>query len=158
KKMLLLLAGMACLGMFVSCSDDPQEVVIVDSVDTYFEWAGDATADSITYVKTSSYDTNKYSLSFDTDTYCKLTYSTGSAGNIKSYNLEIPVIETIKYGDDDTRVEENEIRIYLEKLGNDYYYNGKKLTLTGSPEDKDFTIASVKANGYTFTNLKFTRK
>ncbi len=32
-----------------------------------------------------------------------------------------------------------------------------KLTVTGSLEDKEFTIASIEAYSYTFTNLKFTR-
>lgn len=148
---------MACLGMFVSCSDDPQEVVVVDSVGAEFEWAGNAVADTATYTaNSSSYYT--YSVSIDSDKFASISYYDNAKGNMKSYYVEVPVIRTEKSsGSSSSQVYKDEAEFRVKKVGNDYYYNGTKLTVTGSPEDKEFTIASIETYNYKFTNLKFTR-
>ena len=78
---------------------------------------------------------------------------------MKSYYMEVPVIRTEKTsGSSSSQVYKDEAEFRVKKVGNDYYYNGEKLTVTGSPEGKEFTIASIETYDYTFTNLKFTRK
>ena len=144
KKMLLLLVGMACLGMFVSCSDDPQEVVVTNMGER-IEWAGTVTG-SVT-ATSSYYD----SAAINENALAILSYSDNAKGNVRSYYLEVPVIYSASSKDT------TEIELY--KVGNDYYdeRTGEKLTVTGSLEDNEFTIASVKGYNFTFTDLKFTR-
>ncbi len=79
---------------------------------------------------------------------------------MKSYYLTVPVIQTRKVtGSSTSEVTNTSVEIRIKKVGNDYYNreDGEKLTVTGSLEDKEFTIASIEAYNYTFTNLKFTR-
>lgn len=77
---------------------------------------------------------------------------------MKSYYVEVPVIRTEKSsGSSSSQVYKDKAEFKVKKVGNDYYYNGTKLTVTGSPEDKEFTIASIETYNYKFTNLKFTR-
>ena len=74
---------------------------------------------------------------------------------MKDYYLEVPVTRT--YTGDSPSYES--VEIHIVKVGNDYYNDrdGKMLDVTGSPESKEFTIASIETYSYKFTNLKFTR-
>lgn len=147
---------MACLGMFVSCSDDPQEVVVSydygSTLGYAYTYYGTASG---TVVSTDS-DTYTISDRFATISYAdKETEEYGNAeiiSNAKNYKMKFDVKSSSNYF--------NSVEITLRKIGNDYYnqYDDKKLTLTGSPEDKEFTIASIETYNCKFTNLKFTRK
>ncbi len=147
KKMLLLLAGMACLGMFVSCSDDPQEVVVTNSQERV-EWVG-----TVTGSMTSSYYN---SVKVNEDALATLTCYENEKGNAKSYELEVPYLYRNSSSGD---YYDDEAYLSIKKVGNDYYNtrDGKKLEVSGSLDGKEFTIASIERSSNKFTNLTFTR-
>ena len=158
KKMLLLLAGMACLGMFVSCSDDPQEIV-VDYANKQYEYryygtvTGSGTvAGSVTSVTFDSLPKSyiRYYNNVDTDKDGVLTIS---ETNVKYYYLRVSVKATGSSSGYDTAY------INIAKIGDEYWCEDEKITVTGSPKSAEFTLTgTIDAVSYKFTNLKFTRK
>ena len=156
KKMLLLLAGMACLGMFVSCSDEPQEVVVTN-LQGEVEWAGKATASSVSYkyaYDTTSAASSTASIAEGENDFATWSYTDNTKGNIKTYRLDVPV----KLSSTNTEY----VDIYITKVNSKYYDGkGEVIEVSGSPENDTFTIKEIVVNEgsytYTFKDLKFTR-
>ncbi len=155
KKMLLLLAGLACLGMFVSCSDDPQEVVVTNAK-VPVGWAGKATASSVTYKYYNYTGTTatSYSASIAEDIFATWSYTDNTKGNMKSYDLIVPV----KLSSNNI----NYVECDITKINGKYYdTEGEIIEVSGSPESDTFTIKEIVVEKgsytYTFKDLKFTR-
>lgn len=137
KKMLLLLAGLACLGMFVSCSDDPQEVVVVESYSTV-EFKG--------YADGTIVDSSR---TIDTTKWATLEYSKYTEGS-REYTLEVPYTSSSYSGTDTITIMEIDGK----------YYDGsteKLIDVKGSVSGGDFTVTAVKGRSYTYTNLSFKK-
>lgn len=92
-----------------------------------------------------------------------VSYSTGyrvssdgmseTKSNASYYHVSVPILK--KYTNNSY---EEDVNIWLMKIGDTYYCNDKKIEVTGSLEDSEFTIKSVKNGSYVFADLKFTRK
>lgn len=148
KKMLLLLASLACLGFLASCSNDDTQDVYVTNLGNY-EAAGIMTGTMTVIGDSSTYKIDNTRYAFVS------SYSTNK--DVVSYEVTVPYTET--YGSNTyNRTEE----VTVKKIDGKYYYNTIKidepLEVEGSL-DGDFTVKSIKIGNYTtITDLKFTRK
>ncbi|MDE6349475.1 MAG: hypothetical protein K2K67_00525, partial [Treponemataceae bacterium] len=134
KKMLLLLAGMACLGMFVSCSDDPQEVAVVE-VAYEAKLVGYASGTIVG----SSYNVN-------TTRWATLTYDKVTEG-CRDYELKVP------YGSSGSDY------IFIREIDGKYYDKSTEtlIDVKGSVSGGDFTVSAITGNNNTYTNLSFKK-
>lgn len=152
KKMLLLLASLACFGLLASCSDETQDVYLTNNSTDYY-WVGTVSG-SITLPKSSNYDsatiTQVANLSYKKD---------GADKSSNTIVYTIAISYTQKRGTNSPDSGKSEIEI--AKIG-DKYYDLKNdyapVTVTGSLEDSEFTITSVTDSmKNTISSLKFTR-
>ena len=154
KKMLLLLASLACFGLLASCSDETQDFNDVNVSKEYF-YVGNVTGNIIL--------SNNNTATFPTSNIATVKYTKDPKSNTIGYTL---TVQYTKKGDQDA----TGATITITKIGNKYYdcnNNYADVTVAGSLEDSNFTINTIKGkegdskstsdNLPTFSNLKFTR-
>ena len=129
---------MACLGMFVSCSDDPQEVTIVEMSATSVALKGYADGTIVG----SSYK-------IDTTSWATLGYDKNIEGS-RTYTLNVPYTSS-SYDGSDT--------ITIVEIDGKYYDNltQKLIDVKGSVSGGDFTVSAITGRYNTYTNLSFKK-
>lgn len=175
KKMLLVLASVMGLGILVSCTQEPQELIITqkdDYVAYNHMYGGIATV-------TMNTRSNISSIEFDENDYAYISYQDNAYNtktNCKNYRLTVPVVykTTTTIGSTETTTTYHDsFSISFTKIGDDYKFdssniiannsnNNYKAGLEGNPESSNFTIKNIKVsvNGYSvyLDSLSFTRK
>lgn len=161
KKMLLLLASLACFGMLVSCSDETQDVYVTNNTE-YYDAAGVMTGTMTTSETGTTYaiDNTRYA-------YVSTRHYAGES-NVVTYTLIIPYTYT-SIGDNTPRKTLTEVTI--TKIDGKYYYGGttgyntnqtfviaNNLEVDGSLEGSFTVKTSIKASGITISDLKFEKK
>ncbi|MDE7392348.1 MAG: hypothetical protein K2M90_07835, partial [Treponemataceae bacterium] len=123
---------------FVSCSDDPQEVAIVEM-----------TANSVVLKGYADGAIVGDSLNVDTTKWATLTYDKYTEGS-RTYTLKVPYIYS-SYDGSDT--------ITIVEIDGKYYDNStqKQIDVKGSVSGGDFTVTVIKGQNYTYTNLSFKK-
>ncbi|MDE7391356.1 MAG: hypothetical protein K2M90_02685 [Treponemataceae bacterium] len=157
KKMLLLLAGMACLGMFVSCSDDPQEVVVsFDQGSKGYSYSYYGTATGTVVPNSSSTATVKVD---SEKPFAAVSYrdDVSEQTNVKNYTLVVPVkVTQPSYGSYTTYPE-----ITLLEVNGTYYCGEEEITVKNSPKSTEFTLTGTMEDdrgNYKFSTITFKRK
>lgn len=158
KKMLLLLASLACFGMLVSCSDDPQEVYVTNNTE-FYEAVGVMTG---TITPTDTTDTTTYAI--DKTRYANVYARIYAGTTTVEYTLTVPYTYT---SGDVTR--KSTVTVTVTKIAGKYYTSStpvidNNLEVDGSLEG-NFTmktsVRSSSSNTYTYftiSNLKFEKK
>ncbi|MDE5899055.1 MAG: hypothetical protein K2H09_07330 [Treponemataceae bacterium] len=177
KKMLLVLAGMACLGALASCKNDAEEVTIRYADDMFsqeddyrYSYVGDVSGNVVYTYNNSSYST--YSASIDSNSLAVIKYDGddyySEKSNAKKYTLTVPVLLTqssVGYDGTTTVVTSpRSVSMYFSKVGSEYYMGsvdsslGEKISVSGSPESSEFTLTGISSDSYVFSSITFRRK
>ena len=141
KKVLALVASTMMLivgGLFVSCSDETQDVYVTNMVENkYYGYFSGTSGTS--------------GIRIDSTRLGEISWSSGGNTNGEHYWLEVP------YSSSSYPYSTTEVEIY--KVGSKYYdeYGNELTFISGSPESDTFTIAAIESYIATFTNLRFTR-
>lgn len=152
KKMLLLLASLACFGLLASCSDETQDVYVTNSVGNY-----DA-AGTVTGTMTVAGSSSTYTI--DSSRYAFVS-SSNTTSEVVDYTLKVPYTTTTG-----TTTTASTQSVAIKKIDGKYYYafDDDKTKITDSLDvngsiEGDFTVTSIKINNTTtISNLKFEKK
>ena len=156
KKMLLLLASLACFGMLVSCSDDPQDVYVTNTSNYADNTAGIMTG-------TMAVTGNNSSYKIDDTRYAFVNCSGHADADVVDYYLTVPYTATSVDGTISYNIEE----LKITKINGKYYYdfdeNKTKITdnieVDGSLEGSFTVKGIIKVDEYTtISDLKFEKK
>ena len=156
KKMLLLLASLACFGMLVSCSDDPQDVYVTNNGE-YYEAVG-----VMTGTATASETDTGTTYAIDNTRYASVSASSYPDAAKVTYTLTVPYTYTYN-----NTTRKNTTEVTVTKIAGKYYTSStpvidNNLEVDGSLEGSFTVKTSVRASGYnstiTISNLKFEKK
>lgn len=143
KNSLFVAAALAVALSFASCSNDTQDVYATNMGESYVNVG----------VMKGTVESEYYtSATIVSEPIAKVSYETGNKGNVRTYTVRFYVKNRT------SSTSKESIYVYLDKVGNAYYYDGEKVTLDGSPEDDEFTIqTTIEYSGYKFKNLNFKK-
>lgn len=156
KKMLLVLASVMGLGILVSCTQEPQELIITtkpDYVACNYKYGGTATIvkNDLGSIATLS------NIEFDSNDYAYISYNDDAQNlktNCKEYTLKVPVVyetKTTVGNTVTTTTHHSSFTVNFTKIGDDYKFNSGnvnsnesyKPSLSGNPESSEFTVKNI---------------
>lgn len=148
RKMLLLLASLACFGLLASCSDETQDFNDVNVSKKYF-YVGNVTGTITVLNNPTTHAT------FPTGNIATMEYTKTPLSNNIDYTL------TVNYKDTELSESLNKETIIIVKIDDKYYNkvnsNYIEVKVDGSLENSQFTISSITGSKILLSNLKFTR-
>ena len=156
KKMLLLLASLACFGLLASCSDETQDVYVTNANNYGGEIAGIMTG-------TMAVTGDNLSYKIDNTRYAFVSPDGYTDSDVVDYHLTVPYTKTAPNGE----VTYDNKSLSIKKINGKYYYdfNDNKTKITDNLEvdgslEGSFTVKGILKvdDNTTISDLKFEKK